>query len=164
MKKLKKIAQEIENSLSNYNKLSQVLAFLRAGAFIHQTHHWQTRGMNYYSDHLLFQRLYDESSEFIDSIAEKAVGLGYVDLVDPLGQIILIHKILSSIYNQDSTLSPDDMVLASLEIEKKIIDFIKKTIESLNSNNLLTHGLSNLLEDIADKHESFVYLLNQRSS
>ena len=51
--------------------LVAVLVSLRALALLHQTHHWLSDGPEYYADHLLFERLYNETVEEIDAIGER---------------------------------------------------------------------------------------------
>jgi DNA-binding ferritin-like protein len=162
MKKIHKIAQSFKVSLGSHECLSDLLACMRAVADLHQTHHWQTRGSSYYGDHLLFERIYNESQSFVDQLAEKAIGLGNADLVDLCKQSELRHKKILEMCGETSNVSPQEMVERSLKAEKKLIEMTKNSISSLESCNQLTHGLSNLLEGIADAHEGFVYLLKQR--
>lgn len=164
MKKIWKIASklEIKYAQMDLRVLSELLAYLRAASHIHQTHHWQTNGKEYYADHLLFMRLYDESQEFIDSVAERAVGLDSPERVDAVQQVDLVGEIVHKAYDKSSGQSADDMVKRSLLIEEKVLDVLEKTMDSLQRTNSLSHGTSNLLEGVADKHETFAYLLKQR--
>ena len=65
-----------EWSSTPYPQLSVLLVYLRHLSFIHQNHHWVSKGEPFYGDHLLFQRLYAGVAEDIDTLAEKAIGLG----------------------------------------------------------------------------------------
>ena len=153
----KKFAQEN----IDYAELSNILALLRAALHLHQTHHWQTHGDQYYSDHLLFQRLYQESEEFVDALAEKSVGLSSIDRVEATDQIASMHEFIDRAFESvPASNNPIDMIKRSLFIENLILETIKNYLE--NSKLISTHGLNNLLEGICDKHESFVYLLKQR--
>lgn len=152
----RKIAQK------RIGELSDLLAYLRAASHIHQTHHWQTSGGQYYSDHLLFMRLYDESQDFIDGVAERAVGAGSEDLVDAVNQVDLVGEIVHKAYDNVPGSSAEDMAKRSLAIEGLVLKIIKNTIDQLSDSDNLSPGISNLLEDLADKHETFVYLLRQR--
>lgn len=145
--------------------LSWVLACMRALAFLHQTHHWQAKGTNAYGDHLLFMRLYEDSAPLIDQVAEKAVGMGSAKLVDPARQINNVHKILTmaaqSFGAGEGT--SEQLVQRSLIGESLFLDFLARMTEKLDAAGQLSHGMSNLLEGVADKHEEFVYLLSQRT-
>ena len=57
----------------NRSLLTQLLGILRAIHWSHWTSHWQARGNPSYSDHLLFERLYKNLEEEIDTLAEKIV-------------------------------------------------------------------------------------------
>jgi DNA-binding ferritin-like protein len=148
--------------VQNVQPLASLLAILRMGPFIHQTHHWQTRGKSYYADHLLFERLYNESQTFIDQVAERTVGLGDESLVCPVRQVLLISKLIP-MFTSGGSLRPDEMVEISLRVESFIVSVIDKTMKALEASGSLTHGTSNLLEGAADLHETFVYLLQQRT-
>lgn len=51
------------------------IASLKALALIHQHSHWTAKGVTFYGDHLLFERLYNDTLELLDEAAEKFVGL-----------------------------------------------------------------------------------------
>lgn len=169
MSKIFKIADTFRQKLAQESKpdkdlkpLSVLLGCLRAASHIHQTHHWQTSGD--YSDHLLFQRLYEESQGFIDDVAERVIGAANADMVDAVEQVDLIGKIVHEAYKMTPGNSSDDMVQRSLVVEGMILKKVEETINELSSYESLSPGISNLLEGIADKHETFVYLLKQRAN
>lgn len=139
--------------------LGVLLGALRAGAFLHQTHHWRARGSQYYGDHLMFERLYNESQEFIDQIAEKAVGTGSESDLDAAAQADWVALLI----REACVKLPEDLVLRSLAFEKYILSLIESVIQRMRESGSLTPGVSNLLEGAHDKHEQFVYLLGQRS-
>jgi DNA-binding ferritin-like protein len=142
--------------------LSAVLSVLRAASFLHQTHHWQTSGPSYYADHLLFDRLYKDSQSFIDQVAEKAVGLGSADLVTPSRQAEQIAQMVGAVASPDA--SAANLVKASLRVESLVLAIVDETLSVLSSTESLTPGADNLLQGVADLHETFVYLLQQRES
>ena len=141
--------------------LAGVLAILRAAAMVHQTHHWQTRGVQYYADHQLFERLYSESQDFIDQVAERAIGS-----TDPV--VVNIHEQAEAIevlvkYMCTGSADPEDMVDSSLTTESLVIQAIDVALGQLKASGELTNGTDNLLQGVSDLHEGFVYLLKQRS-
>jgi DNA-binding ferritin-like protein len=148
-------------TLGEPSPLVALLGVLQAASLLHQTHHWSTRGPVYYADHLLFERLYNESQEFIDQVAERAVGLG-----EPfISAINQARDVLSHVGQfGGSSKSPEKMVTSSLKAELACLAWIKSAIDRMTASGTLTPGVSNLLEGIADKHETFVYLLRQRAS
>jgi hypothetical protein len=48
-------------------------------------------------------------------------------------------------------------------MEAHVLGAIKVVLKVLGSAGILSDGTENLLQDIADKHEEFVYLLKQRN-
>ena len=150
-----------------HKALSQLLAFQRALYMVHQTAHWQTRGGHYYSDHTLFQRIYEESLEGIDGTAERVIGLtsdpSYVSVTEQAG---LIHQIIKLAYQGTSEAAPDPETLVQISLagEVSFLSALAKAKEVMEDSNVLTEGLDDLLQGLASKHEEFVYLLRQRAS
>lgn len=147
-----------------YPQLSVVLVYLKHLAALHQNHHWTCVGDPYYGDHLLFERLYGDIPGEIDSIAEKAIGLGCTANVD----LQLVHSQLLKLISGSgsATMIPQstDLAKKSLMAEMNFLAVMKHLCDSLKECGLMTHGLDNLLAGIEDKHEGHVYLLKQRIS
>lgn len=148
-------------------ELGVLLAWLRAEAHVHQTHHWQTRGQAYYADHQLFERLYSEVSPMIDGVAERAVGLdpnaGHL-LVAPLLQAGQMTRVIAALYNMDTAaVGAERYPVVSLAMVKNLLVIVGVLRGRMDAEGRLSIGTDNLLQDIADKHESFVYLLQQRT-
>lgn len=146
--------------IASENLLFSTLARLQALALLHQSHHWGTSGPNFFEDHLLFERIYKESLELIDQLAERSVGVGSLKQLPASEQAALMTEILSNI---GTAITSTEMIEKSLSAEVSCVDVVSQLIETMKSAGTLSHGLSKLLEDIADKHETFVYLLSQRS-
>lgn len=142
--------------------MSAVLSVLRAASFLHQTHHWQTSGPSYYADHLLFDRLYNDSQSFIDQVAERAVGLGNTGLVSPVGQVQQLSQIVGVIARGGA--DAEELVQTSLRMEALVLAVVDEAIEVLRASEALTPGVDNLLQGVSDQHETFVYLLQQRAT
>lgn len=129
---------------------------------VHQTHHWQTRGGHYYGDHLLFERLYNESQDFIDQVAERAIGSTEsesVNIHDQMAAMTLLAKTMCT-----GSLDPEDMVESSLKTESMVVHSVSIVIKKLEAEGSLTNGTDNLLQGISDLHEGFLYLLQQRAT
>jgi hypothetical protein len=158
-----------EHCMSDYggapmSELAVLLAAIRAEAMIHQAHHWQTRGSTYYGDHLLFERVYGEVNGLIDSLAERAVGAGQTVLVQPLVQ--LSHTVIfTKFYYSGAQVLPGVEELPSLSLTALTgsAHVLQLAYESLEARGLLTNGIDNLLQGIADKQEELTYLLGQRT-
>lgn len=158
-----------ENMLSEwggipYAELSVVLVHLKFLAEVHQNHHWTCAGDPYYGDHQLFARLYDTVKGEVDSVAEKSIGLGTTCNVDLSLMTHQLMKLVSG-YGMTSTIpQPSDLARRSLMAEMNFLKVIDQMINCLEDNCMLTNGIDNLLQGIADVHEGHVYLLKQRCS
>jgi len=144
-------------------ELAAFLTVLRAAAFVHQSHHWQTRGDTFYSDHKLYEQLYNESLPMIDRLAERAVGTGHRVLVHPViqsnQQAVLVKFFCGDIQADPSA---DQYAVVSFMTEVYVLSFLGMAYGALKQQGLLSTGTSNLVQGIADNHETFVYLLRQR--
>jgi len=143
-------------------ELGAVVSLLRAASIVHQSHHWQTRGGNFYGDHLLFDRIYNESLPLIDSVAERAVGSGSRDLVCPKTQTRLAADLTEIWCDSAEEPTSFDMVAISFKVEQCVVSCLKTAREALEAKGQLSDGTDNLLQGVSDKHEEFLYLLQQR--
>lgn len=151
---------------SPYTILSYLLAGLRGLYMFHQTAHWQTRGGHYYADHLLFQRIYEETAEGVDDLAERLIGLtGDPGQVSLCKQIEIIEAMIKIAHqgNPAPAPAPEDLVRLALNAETMLLGGISKIRASLEDAGAWTDGLDDLIPAIAGKHETFVYLLKQRA-
>ena len=145
----------------HYGQLSVLMAHLRYLNILHHTHHWVAGS---YSDHLLFEQLYESVRTEIDLLAERAIGLSDIETVDITRQLRTLQAIVKE-DDVESMISDQNnrLIFKSLEAENRfleIIDFIK---EDLQTNGLMTNGLEDLLGTIASQHEQHVYLLQNRA-
>lgn len=132
------------------------VATLKALALIHQHNHWTTKGVSFYGEHLLFERLYNSTLENLDLAAEKFIGVFGDPCLDYDLQADLLHKVLIKYKNLEG--SPVQM---SLEAEKDFLKFSKDAYNCFEEEGKLTLGLDDMVMAIASKHEEAVYLLQQ---
>jgi len=145
-------------------ELAVLLACIRAEAMIHQAHHWQTRGANYYGDHQLFMRIYEAVDGFIDGLAERVVGSCGHMFVQPMVQIEQVEA-FSKLFYATAPINPEasELPLLSLQAVLTSLAVLQKTYDALEVKGQLSNGTDNLLQGIADKQEELVYLLKQRT-
>ena len=136
------------------NASALYLATLRAIYFIYQQDHWLNKGNNFYGNHLLFQRLYENTLSDIDITAEKLVGLFDGKPIEYKLQTELLNKVLKSYDNSD-------IFENAIKIEKDFIKLSKDLYLLLNEEHYLTLGLDNMIMAISDNHEKNLYLLKQ---
>ena len=151
-----------EWSSTPYPQLSVLLVYLRHLSFIHQNHHWVSKGEPFYGDHLLFQRLYAGVAEDIDTLAEKAIGLGSTANVALPLHTMQLNKLLQN-YGMTATLPQGaDLARRSYAAEMNFLKVADHMAEHMKECCLMTRGLDNMLQGIEDRHEGNVYLLKQR--
>jgi len=132
----------------------KTLATLRALYHYYQTAHWQSKGSQYYGDHLLFQRLYDATAIDIDLVGEKALGICQDDSVVDLKQNMAF--VLKIVNNLDY--APDTQFESALKLERAFVKLCNdQAKEDTNSE-----GVKNMFAGLADKHEGHIYLMQQR--
>jgi DNA-binding ferritin-like protein len=148
----------LPNGLTNYTAL---LGLFQGAALVHQTHHWSCRGSSFFADHLLFERIYNESLSGIDQLAERAIGQGQPLAVSAKTQAAAMQVAIDML--GADPLDVTEMVQRSLSIESLCLSGLTNVLGLLESTDQLSPGTSNLLEGLADTHETFVYLLKQRA-
>ena len=119
---------------------------------VHQNNHWAAIS---FGDHLLFQRLYEETFEIVDAAAERVVGL--------CGELMFEGKesVIASKFKPKDKNSIKSLLESSLRVEQYFIELVKKTYNSLKENDKLSLGLDDLLMSQASVGESHLYLLQQ---
>jgi DNA-binding ferritin-like protein len=132
------------------------IATLKALALIHQHNHWTTKGIMFYGDHLLFERLYNSTLENLDLAAEKFVGVFGDECLNYDLQAELLHKVLLKYKNLEG--SPAEMSLAA---EKDFLKFSQEAYNVIDEDGKMTLGLDDMIMAIASKREESVYLLQQ---
>lgn len=158
--KMKKFLEE--NRAPDFGNCSSIVVWLgalRALYLLHQTNHWQTYGGQFYGDHLLFQRLYFDTQGEIDTLAEKTVGMsnGKKDIVDLASQMRITIRFLGLLPKDSGFIS------SSLLAEKLFLHLGEIVLEELKGLKVATVGIENMFGDILDRHETHVYLLQQRN-
>ena len=143
--------------MEKYNKVAALyIASLKAMALVHQNSHWSTRGIAFYGDHLLFERLYNSALKDLDLAAEKFIGLFGDDVLNYDLQADLLHKILLKYSSLEG--SPLEMSLAT---EKDFLKFSQQAYNCFEDEGKLTLGLDDMIMAIASQREESVYLLQQ---
>jgi DNA-binding ferritin-like protein len=141
-----------------YCLLAVFLAYTEALQMVHHSHHWQTKGNLFYQDHLLYERLYTGILEEIDTVGEKLIGLSKEPkLTNYFARMTVMRHFLEA-----CTDSKKPYIEVSLLSEKMFLSAGEKIMKDLKKKGLLTSGLEQMIGNILDKHEGFIYLLQQR--
>jgi DNA-binding ferritin-like protein len=143
--------------MEKYKKIAALfVATLRASYLIHTQNHWLVKGSEFYSNHLLFQRLYELSEESTDKAAEKFIGLFGSECLDYKVQKLMINTILSKFEKYSK-----NPIIMSLKIEESFVALCKDTYDILEKEDKLSLGLDDLVMSISSDHETAIYLLKQ---
>ena len=137
--------------------LVELLAILRAAQMSHQTAHWTVKGPTFAGDHALFERIYGIFADQIDGLAEKMVQLHGEKSVDLCKSLALMSECVET---WDKTA---DLYKRALAVENAVKDAIVHTRDKLAAAKKLPLGLDNFLAQLADEHDTPLYLLGQRN-
>jgi hypothetical protein len=137
--------------------LFQLLALLRAQAFLYQTAHWQVHGDHFYGNHLLFERLYEGLGPQIDELAEKMVGYLGPEAVNPEPAAQLMTGWIAKWGHGD------DPFFTAFKAEEDCQRVIKGAYDAIEASGLMTLGLDDWLMATASAHEENQYLIQQVS-
>jgi len=147
----KEVNKKIKKNLSIY------VGILRGLYIIHQHAHLVSAGKESYSDHLLFQRLYESIEEHIDQSFEKFIGNFGKEIADLQSHIQNTYNFVNYINNMD-----EDLVVRSLVAEELFLKQCNYLYKLLEKEEILSFGIDDMIMAIAGEHEDFVYLLKQR--
>lgn len=143
---------------SEWAELAGFLAITEALQMLEHSHHWQTKGENFYGDHLLYQRLYETILGEIDLIGEKLIGVSQQpSLTNYFKRIKAMEVFLKAVTHNDQP-----YIVVSHDAELAYVRMGGELMDNLEQAGLLTRGLEQMLGNILDKHEEHIYLLDQR--
>jgi DNA-binding ferritin-like protein len=142
--------------------LIDLLATLTAIKWHSWVTHWKSQGAESYSDHLLFQRIYEGSGggpkidDQIDGLGERIIALFGNEAVDGVAvtqKAAQIHQSVKSL----------KMVAGALKLEEKALAAATKVADKVSKGPAnLRISLDNFVRELADARSTVVYLLQQR--
>ena len=142
--------------------LQRLLAHLRALRWQYHTTHWQSKGPNFYGDHLLFERLYagegggpDLDAE-IDGLGERMTRFFGAETVDDSAILPLTTAILAAAGSER------EPIRRAMALETATHEAIDHAYEALAASGHKTLGLDDFLMALADERDTAAYLLGQR--
>jgi len=143
---------------SEWAPLAAFLAVTEALQMLEHSHHWQTKGENFYGDHLLYQRLYTDVLQEIDLIGEKLIGVSQeIGLTNYFKRVKAMEMFLKAVTHSDQP-----YIVVTHDAELTYVRMGGELMDRLEQAGLLTRGLEQMLGNILDKHEEHIYLLDQR--
>jgi len=139
--------------------LRKYICYLKSLYEFWKSSHWICSGQNFYSDHLLFERISDSIQDQIDQVAEKFVGIFGEDIV----KVHLTSKIICQMLEDKEIGSSEDILKIGCEFEEEFLKFSKELYDGMKEDEVLTLGLDDMIMTIYSAHEEFCYLLGQRA-
>ena len=117
-----------------------------------QNFHWNCEGPLFYQLHLMFERIYTEVYDSIDTFAEQLRAL-QVYTPASLAKFSMLTKV------EDENAVPDfhGMLSELLEDSERMANIFRITFDMAEANG--DHGLSNFLADRQDAHKKHSWML-----
>jgi hypothetical protein len=143
--------------------MAAYIGFTRAYHLWFHAAHNLTKGTGFAGDHTnLYGMIYIGVQDSIDRVIEKAVGVfNDESLACPI-RITSDASLVLEGWNSPADQGASAIADAALEYTEQLVNLDEKVAETLNEMGALTYGLDNLLAELADVHEGYVYLLRQR--
>ena len=132
--------------------LQTALASEYAFAIKSQNFHWNCEGPLFYSLHLLFERIYTEVYDSIDTFAEQ---LRALQVYTPAS--LQKFSMLTKVEDENSVPTWDQMLQELLTDSDKMAEIFRITFDMAEANG--DHGLSNFLADRQDAHKKHSWML-----
>ena len=134
-----------------HDRMSTYVAYTRALYLLHQQNHWNAED---YSDHLLFERIYNESLSRADEAAERVIGL-FGSVAFSGHEMKLVLEWVPSSNDRISLLK------SSIVAERTFSQFVQTIMDELEEAGKLTLGLEDLIPAHTSMSETHLYLLQQ---
>lgn len=150
--------------------LSNLVVSLKVLKWVAWNAHWSARGSNFYSDHLLMERVYSKVDDQIDTVVENIIGYSStfgINLNQATWAITVEQSTLSGV---SSILRKREESISHVCVQKAVEGVKLNCSEVMKQYNLLSStdagsvvlGIEDFVPAIAKKMDSFVYLLAQR--
>jgi DNA-binding ferritin-like protein len=135
----------------------EMLAQFNALAHYYREIHWTSQGQLFYQDHLLAERLYNEVSDVLDSIAEKGIGQtnerSFVLTIPHLGRVVEILQ------DYPHTGDASSLFAGALSFERQLGEQLDQWFQTIKSA-----GINDFLGQLSDEGLNRIYLLQGRLS
>jgi DNA-binding ferritin-like protein len=142
------------NEADLYDLMMALLSLLFAIKNSTWVAHWNAKGKNSYSDHLLLQRIYEKMDKPIDRLGEHIVGFtGKAVRYD------LVVQELTHTGKTDTLAKVEELIKRAARTSDNIREILSESKQSFSAS---TSGLDNYLCDLNDKLDRFGYLIRQR--
>jgi DNA-binding ferritin-like protein len=134
--------------------LTDLVAAFRASYSVYRDSHWRVKGNDFYGNHLLLERIYNETAGEADSLAERTVGLYGDQWLEGAEHSQRIADFAKEFTRHDPMVSA---WLAASELHR----MIGETYRDLEERGELSLGTDDLLMSLQSAKEQHLYLLQQ---
>jgi starvation-inducible DNA-binding protein len=117
-----------------------------------QNFHWNTEGPLFYQQHLMYERIYNEVYESIDTFAEQ---LRALQIYTPAS--LQKFSMLSKVEDENEVPDFHGMLSELLADSEKMANIFRFTFDMAEQHG--DHGLSNFLADRQDAHKKHSWML-----
>lgn len=137
------------------DSLVKLLNAMRASFQVYRDAHWTVKGNDYYGNHLLLQRIYEETQLQIDRLAEQMVGSYGSEIIreEPNRTTHWVERFTTS-----------DPMQSSLNAAREVRGLISDAYEDMDQGGQLGHGWDDLLMALAQEKDTHLYLLQQATN
>jgi len=143
--------------------MAAYIGFTRAFHLWFHAAHNLTKGPGFAGDHVsLYGPIYISVQDSIDRVIEKAIGVFDDETLGcPIGITSSAVMVLEG-WESPAGQAAERIADVALEYAMQLVQLDETVSGTLAEMGALTYGLDNLLAELADTHEGFVYLLRQR--
>ena len=145
-------------------ELGKILSNLIMLKTCSQSFHWITKGSSFYSDHLLFAKIYEISDGLIDSFAEKITAQFGSGLVDPAKLLALSAIKLNELIEFKTLDNPDALFANLYKVILYVLNETNQTYSECNKQKSISIGLDDYIIETISALEDIEYLTKQRIS
>jgi len=144
--------------------ISAYVGFIRAyHLWMHGAHN-VAKGPAFAGDHVtLYGHIYTEVQDQIDKVIEKGVGVYQEESIACPMQIIENAAIAMEQWESPANQHAERIAELALIYTKLLVKCGEGTVQMLGELDALSLGMENMLADLTDLHEGYVYLLQQRN-
>lgn len=144
--------------------LTPYLGSVRAMHLWFHAAHQLTKGTGFTGDHVnLYGQIYVDLQDDVDHAVEKAIGLTGDERAGCPIELTTYALEIIKLYPSPTNAKARDIVTAAIEMLHGHIDLLTELHGVLEQRQLLTLGLEDLLAEVANRYEGYLYLLTQRS-
>lgn len=145
-------------SQSRKETLASLLAHAQMSYAAYQMLHWKVAGKSFYGNHLMLQRLYEESQAYTDSLGERLLGLEGDDLDLSLAdQATRVDVLMKKVAGDEDAAVIDTALKVATALHKQLA----KAYDTIKAQDMMTLGLDDLIMATSSKVEEHMYLLQQ---